>query len=125
MTPEEQIAQLDQRLARIENTFNHLVYSDRFIFQKHLQMFDANDMSFGGSMGTRIGTATNQKIAFWNKTPIIQPASANQAALSLASIAGADTVSSSAVSSNFSSLQTLVNQLRSDLVSAGLIKGSA
>lgn len=34
---------------------------------------DANNLAFNTSTGTKIGTATGQKIAFWNKTPIIQP----------------------------------------------------
>lgn len=87
---------------------------------------DAVNMAFNATTGTKIGTATSQKIGFWNVTPIIQPASANQAALSLdVDVTGADTVDKAAVNANFTSIQTLVNQLRSDLVAAGLIKGAA
>lgn len=32
----------------------------------------------GTSSGTKIGTATNQKIGFWNKTPIVQPSAYTQ-----------------------------------------------
>lgn len=31
------------------------------------------DISFNTSTGTKIATATNEKFAFWNKTPIVQP----------------------------------------------------
>ncbi len=31
------------------------------------------NVSFGTSTGTKIGIATNQKLSFWNATPIIQP----------------------------------------------------
>jgi hypothetical protein len=87
---------------------------------------DAVNMAFNATTGTKIGTATSQKIGFWNATPIIQPASANQAALSLdVDVTGADTVDKAAVNANFTSIQTLVNQLRSDMVAAGLIKGAA
>jgi hypothetical protein len=34
---------------------------------------DAIDLAFDTTTGTKIGTATGQKISFWNKTPIIQP----------------------------------------------------
>jgi hypothetical protein len=34
---------------------------------------DASNIGFGTTTGTKIGTATTQKLAFWNKTPIIQP----------------------------------------------------
>lgn len=87
---------------------------------------DSQNIVVNTSTGTKIGTATGQKLAFWNATPVIQPASANQAALSLdVDVAGSDTVDKAAINSNFAALQTLVNQLRSDLVSAGLIKGAA
>lgn len=87
---------------------------------------DAVNIVFGTSTGSKIGTATSEKIGFWNATPIVQPASANQAALTLdTDVTGADTVDKSAVDSNFTALQTLVNQLRADLVATGLIKGEA
>lgn len=34
---------------------------------------DGINMVFGGTTGTKIGTATSQKIGFWNAAPIIQP----------------------------------------------------
>jgi hypothetical protein len=38
---------------------------------------DANNISFGTTTGTKIGTATNQKIGFFNKTPVTQRLKAN------------------------------------------------
>lgn len=91
-----------------------------------MTMADAANIIANTSTGTKIGTATGQKLAFWNATPIIQPASANQAALSLdVDVTGADTVDKAAINTNFSAIQTLVNQLRSDLVAAGVVKGGA
>ncbi len=37
---------------------------------------DAIDIAFGTTTGTKIGTATTQKISFWNATPIVQPTTA-------------------------------------------------
>jgi hypothetical protein len=37
---------------------------------------DATNMAFNATTGTKIGTATTQKLAFWNKTPIVQPTTA-------------------------------------------------
>jgi len=34
---------------------------------------DGSTWQLGTTTGTKIGTATNQKLSFWNKTPIIQP----------------------------------------------------
>jgi hypothetical protein len=41
-----------------------------------LTFADARDIYFGTTTGTKIGAATNQKLSFWNKTPIVQPTTA-------------------------------------------------
>lgn len=41
---------------------------------------DTRNFIFSTSSGTRFGTATGQKISFWNKTPIIQPTTSTTAA---------------------------------------------
>jgi hypothetical protein len=48
---------------------------------------DANNISFNTTTGTKIGTATTQKLAFWNATPIVQPTTA-VAAATLSSLGG-------------------------------------
>ena len=45
-----------------------------------LTFADSRDIGFGTSTGTKIGFATNQKFAFWNATPIVQPTTAVAAA---------------------------------------------
>ena|SRR3990167_7984157 len=91
-----------------------------------LNLSDGRNLIVGGTTGSKFGTSTSQKFGFWNKSPIIQPTSADQAALALdVDVTGGDTVDKTAINTNFTSIQTLVNQLRSDLVSAGIIKGSA
>lgn len=47
--------------------------SERLHVNGNLKIEDTFNLIFGTSTGTKIGTATGQKIAFWNKTPIIQP----------------------------------------------------
>lgn len=77
-----------------------------------------------GADGTTLGqTATTAKVSFFAATPVVQPTSANQAAV-------ATTVPSSTsavfvlTSAQQVSIVTLLNQIRSDLVTLGLIKGS-
>lgn len=41
---------------------------------------DAANIVFGTTTGTKFGTATSQKLALWNKTPIVQPTNAIAAA---------------------------------------------
>jgi len=41
-----------------------------------ITMADGANIAVNTTTGTRIGTATSQKLAFWNKTPVIQPTNA-------------------------------------------------
>lgn len=45
-----------------------------------ITMAEAKNLVVGTVTGTKIGTAVTQKLAFWNVTPVVQPASAAQAA---------------------------------------------
>jgi hypothetical protein len=38
-----------------------------------LHIADAGDITVGTTTGTKIGTATTQKLGFFNKTPVVQP----------------------------------------------------
>jgi hypothetical protein len=60
--------------------------------------------------GTCLGYDDEEKISFYGATPTVQPADGDQAAITTATT---------------SNLKTLVNQLRSDLMTLGLIKGGA
>lgn len=92
---------------------------------------EASNLAFGTTTGTKIGTATSQKIGFWNATPIVQPVGANQAAItdSTGGTAGFTLVDSSAgsaaVNNNFASLARLVDNMRTVLVNTGIMKGAA
>ena len=100
--------------------------SDRMTMFTLLQFLDGRNVQLGKSVGTKIGLATTEKLAFHGSTPIIQSASANQAALSLdVTLTGANTIDRAAVEANFTSIETLANQLRTDLINKGIIKGSA
>ena len=46
-----------------------------------LTLGDGQNIPLGTSTGTKIGTATTQKLGFWNATPVVQPSSANQTAV--------------------------------------------
>jgi len=45
-----------------------------------LSFIDGKNMAVGTSTGTKIGTTTSQKVAFWNTTPNVQPTTAITAA---------------------------------------------
>ena len=66
-------------------------------------LYDGVNISVGTSSGTKIGTATNQKLGFYNATPVVQPSATPANATDLATAL------------------TLVNDLKSKLVTLGLI----
>ena len=44
-----------------------------YVFSKNTQFLDGRNILVGRTTGTKIGTATDQKLGVWNATPIIQP----------------------------------------------------
>jgi hypothetical protein len=88
---------------------------------EHLTVTNGKHFQFGYSAGSKLGSDPSEKLALWGATPIVQPASANQAAVT--QTAGATYTATEQAMLN--AMKTLVNQLRADLVAAGVIKGSA
>jgi hypothetical protein len=81
------------------------------------------DIALGTTTGSKIGTATAQKLAFHNSTPVIQRAGAAQAAV-------VDTGATAITPYGYTEAQAnaiiaLVNELRAALVEKGIIKGAA
>ncbi len=119
-----EIELLTQRVAYLENILNSLVYSDRFILQKNMQLLDGRNIQLAIGTGTKIGTGITQKLGFYNTTPIAQRASAAQAAV-VTTGATNSTPWGYTTQSQAEAIVTLVNECRQALVSLGLIKGSA
>ncbi len=57
-------------------------------FEGNVILSDTVNFVFQTTTGTRIGTATNQRLAFWNKTPIVQPTNAIGAGAFVANTSG-------------------------------------
>lgn len=110
-----------------------------------LTLNDGTNIALGTTTGTDIGTSTSQKLGFYGTTPVVQPTTASEAAVSTAAITSVVTTAATATSpvgyttttqanaivtainsliTQVASLTTLCNQLRADLVTLGLIKGS-
>lgn len=64
-----------------------------------LTMTDATNIVLGTTTGTKIGTATTQKLAFYNSTPIVKPTGDVATALSNLGLVATPTVSAATVSS--------------------------
>ena len=67
MTP-EQVRQI------IKEELSNFLGSDRYIFQKNIQIFDGRNIQLGRTNGTKMGTATAQLLGFYGVTPVDQPA---------------------------------------------------
>lgn len=65
MNLENRVKQLEDKLAKLEK-------SDRYTFEKLIQMLDGRNMQVGKTTGTKIGTESTQKIGFYGVTPIVQ-----------------------------------------------------
>lgn len=101
-------------------------------------MADGSNVALGTGTGTKLGTASTQKLGLWGATPVVQPAGAAQVALTdstggtasatLASIAAGGSYAQAdlvAIKNAIASLAALTGSLRTALVAAGVIKGSA
>ena len=69
MTPDE-VRNLIREEIRQE--LASLIRSDRFTFEKLIQMLDGRNIQVGRTTGTKIGTATDQKLSVFGVTPVIQ-----------------------------------------------------
>jgi len=82
-----------------------------------------NNIVAGTGAGTKIGTADTQKLGFFDATPIVQPAGADQAAV--ATTAATDVTPFGYTEAQANAIVALVNEMRSVLVNLGLMKGAA
>lgn len=124
MNPQEEIRILQERVELLENFVADFVYSDRYIFQKNIQIQDGRYIQFALGTGTKIGTSTAQKFSFHNATPVAQRSGAAQAAVpTTPATTGAGTYGYTQTQAD--AIVTLLNELRAADVEKGLIKGSA
>lgn len=86
-------------------------------------MGGVNYIGAGNDDGTSLGQATSEKISFYGVTTVTQPTSSSQAAVATTA-ATSTTPWGFGGSTQANAIVTLVNQLRSELVTLGLIKGS-
>jgi hypothetical protein len=80
---------------------------------------DACNIAVGTTTGTKIGTATTQKLAFWNATPVDRPDTVTDAATQ--DLTGSDTVDRVKVEADLTSCKTAINTIIDRLQELGLI----
>jgi hypothetical protein len=57
----------------IQDELSNFIVSDRYVFQKHIQLFDGKNIQIAKGTGTQIGTEITQKLSFYGVTPVDQP----------------------------------------------------
>ena len=85
---------------------------------------DAYNITFGKSVGTKIGTATDEKLAFHNSTPVVQRVGAAQVAVANTGATNT-TPFGYTTAAQANAIVTLLNEIRAALVEKGIIKGAA
>ena len=100
-----EIQQLQERVKLLENLLFALIKSDKYYFGKAITFADGLNISVSTGTGTRFGTATGQKLGFFNATPVVQ-----RSAISAPS--GGATVDAES--------RTAINSLRQALIDLGL-----
>lgn len=89
----------------IREELQTLFKTDRFTFEKNIQILDARNIQLGRTNGTIIGTATDQKIGFFGKAPVVQQSTISDP--SGGGSAGVDTPARNAINSIIDLLQAL------------------
>ena len=84
---------------------------------------DYEQVTYNSPSGAMVGSSASEKVGFFGITPAAQPTSASQAAVATdAATTGAATYGFTSAQAN--GIVTLLNRIRADLVTLGLIKGS-
>ena len=90
--------------------------SDRFTFQKDIQMLDGRNIQLSTGTGTKFGTATTQKIGFLNATPV-----ARQAAITAKNTSTVDTTYGADERDVIENNRTRISELEDVLQVLGLL----
>lgn len=65
-----EMQQLQDRITKLENLLSGLILSDRYAFEKNIQILDGRNIQVAKGTGTTIATETTQKIGFYGKTTV-------------------------------------------------------
>ena len=66
----------EQIRAIIRDELKNVLKTDKFVFDKNIQILDARNIQLSRTTGTKIGTAIDQKLGFFGTTPVDKPETA-------------------------------------------------
>lgn len=105
-----ELEQVKERVKSLEGIISQLVFSDRYVVSRTLQLQDGRNVQLGKGAGTKMGTETTQKLGFFNATPVVR-----RSAISAPSSPG-----SSYAQAEAQSAVTAINSIRQALIDLGL-----
>jgi hypothetical protein len=68
-----ELEHLKKKVEELEARLAFLLYSDRAVYSKNIQMQGGRNIQLSTVTGTQIATATDQLLAFYGITPVNQP----------------------------------------------------
>mgnify|MGYP001592752271 CR=1 FL=1 len=115
-----ELEQLQTRVAFLEGIIFKLTKSDRFIFERDIEMADGRGIQLSTATGTKIGTGTSQKLGFYNRTPVVQPSSTGETT-GLDIVAGTNLTDTTTFTGGTGAVAYRVNDIIKHLKNLGLI----
>lgn len=111
MPEENRVQLLEDRVRHLEGLIFKLVKSDRYVFDRDIEMMNGRSFIFGQGEnvtdGTKIGRTVNERIGFYGADGTTQQSPPTWTALSTVSGTGDD----STINSNFSILESLQDDI--------------
>jgi hypothetical protein len=68
----DELTQLKTQVQLLQARLDRLEKSDRYTFEKTIQILDGRNIQLGIATGTKIGTAATQRIGFYGVAPVAQ-----------------------------------------------------
>ena len=84
---------------------------------------DYEQVTYNAPAGAMIGKSATEKVGFWGITPVVQPSSATQAALTLTTAVSSGFAFTT--SAGFAAMLAQLENIRASLVLVGILKGGA
>lgn len=102
----------------MQEELGNFILSDRYLFEKKIQIANGQNIQTGRTIGTKIGIAADNLLSFFGVTPVNQPETVADPAISSVSGSGADAT----INTNFINLENAVEAIIDRLQELGLIK---
>lgn len=119
---QNRVQELEKDNQKMKIFIRSFLGSDRYMVQKHLQMFDGRNVQTGLTTGTKFPSASAQKWAAWGVTPVDQPETVSDPTIVTVTTGGGNLTTNSTINSNFAALETAIEALIDRLQESGLLK---